>query len=111
MILKYLEKDPLKNEPEQLVSKVLTLLELITFKYTAVHGLVIDFVRQQLLELHSLSTESVMSLTNTFKMIFKQHKQQTRQLLVKELISSVGSVESAQILTIILNELSIFLEE
>lgn len=92
------------------MSKVLTLLELITFKYTAVHGLVIEFIKQQILDLHSLSIESVMSLTNTFKLIFRQHSQQTRQLLVKELIERIGSVESAQILTIILNELSIYLQ-
>lgn len=41
MILKYLEKDPFKDEPEELISKVLGLLELITYKYATVHILVI----------------------------------------------------------------------
>jgi hypothetical protein len=71
MILKYLEKDPLKEEPEELIAKVLSLLELIAYKYASVHKVVIEFIWRQLLELHQLNTKSVLSLTNTFKLVFK----------------------------------------
>ena len=56
MILKYLEKDLLKQEPEELISKVLSLLELITYKYVSVYPIVVEFVERQILELEHLNT-------------------------------------------------------
>lgn len=72
LILKYLEKDTLTNAQEELVSKVLSLLELITYKFETVHPTAISFIKQQILPLQKLNTESVLALTNSLKLISRK---------------------------------------
>lgn len=75
IIIRYLEKDPLRSAQEELVSKILSLLELITYKYSSVHSIVIGFINHQVLGLKTLNTESALSLSNTYKLIFNKSNQ------------------------------------
>ena len=63
------------------------------------------------MEIHHLNTESVLSLTNIFKLILKQEAEKGTQQLADRLVFKLGTIQAAQILTIVLNELSIYLRK
>ena len=58
------------------------------------HGFVIEFIERQILGLKQLNTESILSLTNSFKLVFQQQGENSR-LLAQKLIENVEIVESA----------------
>lgn len=68
------------------------------------------YLQRQVLILPSLNTESVLSLSNTFKLIFQSNFKGIGSDFSSLLIESLRSITSEQILTIVLNELSIYLE-
>lgn len=92
-ILKFLEKDPLSHNLE-LIAKVLSLLELITYKFAAVHPEVVAFLNNQILLLPTLNTESVLSLSNTFKLIFQNNYKGLSSDFSSLLIKSLNSISS-----------------
>ena len=55
------------------------------------------------MEIHHLNTESVLSLTNIFKLILKQEGEKNSQELAERLVLKLGTIQAAQILTIVLN--------
>lgn len=90
---------------------MLSLLELIAFKYALVHPAIVSFLKQQVLSLPSLNTESVLSLSNTFKLIFQKNYKDINRDFSILLIQSLDCIKSEQVLTIVLNELGIYLED
>lgn len=90
---------------------MLSLLELIAFKYAPIHPAIVSFLKQQVLSLPSLNTESVLSLSNTFKLIFQKNYKDINRDFSILLIQSLDCIKSEQVLTIVLNELGIYLED
>jgi hypothetical protein len=92
------------------VTKILSLLELVSYKFANAHTDVISFIQGHLFSLSHLDPESVLSLSNTFKLIFQKGTAQTKLDFAQMLRTAFPTIASAEVLTILLNSLSIYVQ-
>lgn len=78
LALKHLHEMVVGPEEGELVPKILSLLELITYKFTGCHSGVLQYFFHRLVQLPSFTNESSLSLGNTFTLIFRNGRPQTK---------------------------------
>lgn len=95
----------------ELVPKVLSLLELISYKFPQVHASINRYFFHQVSTLPEFSPEASLSLGNIFTLIFRKGSQETRSSFVELIMSHLDKIVSIQLLTIALNGMSVHLKE
>lgn len=95
LALRHLQEVGLTEEGEkELVPKVLSLLELITYKFVGAHPAVAQYFFQRILPLADFNPESVLSLSNIFALILRNSPQKQKGDFVIGLLSALDSIIS-----------------
>lgn len=111
LALAHLQNMPLLPEEADLVPKILSLLELIAYKFGNSHPALLHYFFQRIAELPEFAGEAVLSLSNTFALVFRTGGAAVRAELVELILSSLGRITSVQLLTILFNQLSLHLKQ
>lgn len=109
LALKHLHEMPLSPEEGELVPKILSLLELIAYKFASCHSALLHYFFHRMATLSDFTSESTLSLGNTFTLIFRNSSEATKGELVKLVLEWLDRIVSVQLLTTIFNALSLHL--
>jgi len=111
LALKHLHEMPLGAEEAELVPKILSLLELIAYKFVSCHAAVANYFFDRIATLSEFSSEAALSLSNIFALIFRNARPQDKANFVAGVLQALDKIVSVQLLTIVFNELSSHLKE
>jgi coatomer subunit beta len=111
LTLKHLEEMKLGVEEVDLVPKILSLLELIAYKFTAAHSSIFHYFFAHIADLEEFTAESTLSLCNIFTLIFRNGSKDIKTAFITLILEHLDRIVSVQLLTIVLNELSVHLKQ